>query len=237
MGIHSKSTKLIVASIDIGTTHSGYAFSMRNDWGKVYTSKWFGGSLVSSKAPTCLLLKDDFTKSYFGYEAEDRYADLTSDENHHNYYFFQRFKMIIHGESVSPLSSLYPSLYFWDYILFFFQKVSLKLLLFKNMMCGISFLQDAQHKRCYDITGKTLEAGHVFTRYIKCLKDSMFQNVESVFQGIRDDDIEYVLTVPTIFGENSKMFLIEASVKVRMFILDLHLIFFYMQQADYVFKI
>lgn len=171
MGIHCKSTKLIVASIDIGTTHSGYAFSMRNDWGKVYTSKWFGGSLVSSKAPTCLLLKDDFTKSYFGYEAEDRYADLTSDENHHNYYFFQRFKMIIHGES------------------------------------------DAQHKRCYDITGKTLEAGHVFTRYIKCLKDSMFQNVESVFPGIRDDDIEYVLTVPAIFGENSKMFLIEASVK------------------------
>lgn len=110
--------------------------------------------------------------------------------------------------------------------LFFFQKVSLKLLLFKNMMCGIFFLQDAQHKRCYDITGKTLEAGHVFTRYIKCLKDSMFQNVESVFQGIRDDDIEYVLTVPAIFGKNSKMFLREASVKVRMFILDLHLIFF-----------
>lgn len=112
MEIHSKSTKQMVAAIDIGTTHSGYAFSMKNDWGKVYTSKWFGGSLVSSKAPTCLLLKDDFTKSYFGYEAEDRYADLTSDESHHNYYFFQRFKMIIHGESVCPLSSLYPSLYF-----------------------------------------------------------------------------------------------------------------------------
>lgn len=91
------------------------------------------------------------------------------------------------------------------------------------MMCGISFLQNAQHKRCYDITGKTLGAGQVFTRFIK---DSMFQNVKSVFQGIRDDDIEYVLTVPAMFGENSKMFLREASVKVRMFILDLHLICF-----------
>lgn len=137
---------------------------------------------------------------------------------------------------MSPVISLPFSLFLRLYI-FFFQKVSLKLLLFKNMMCGISFLQDAQHKRCYDITGKTLEAGQVFTRYIKCLKDSMFQNVESVFPGIRDDDIEYVLTVPAIFGENSKMFLREASVKVRMFILDLHSIFFYMQQADYIFKI
>lgn len=45
----------------------------------------------------------------------------------------------------------------------------------------------------------------------------MFQQVESVFQGIRDDDIEYVLTVPAIFGENSKMFLREASINVRMF--------------------
>lgn len=140
-------------------------------------------------------------------------------------------------EKVYVPCHLFTLLSISETIYLFFQKVSLKLLLFKNMMCGISFLQDAQHKRCYDITGKTLEAGHVFTRYIKCLKDSMFQNVESVFPGICDDDIEYVLTVPAIFGENSKMFLIEASVKVRMFILDLHLIFFYMQQADYVFKI
>lgn len=108
----------------------------------------------------------------------------------------------------------------------FFQKVSLKLLLFKNMMCGISFLQNAQHQRCYDITGKTLDAGQVFTHFIKCLKDSMFQQVESVFLDIGDDDIEYVLTVPAIFGENSKMFLREASVNVRMFILDLYLICF-----------
>lgn len=127
MEIHSKSTRQIVAAIDIGTTHSGYAFSVKNDWGKVYTCMWVGGSLVSSKAPTSLLLKDDFTESYFGYVAEDRYADLKSDDSHQNYYFFQRFKMIIHGESVCPLSSLHLSLsLFLRLYIFYFQKVSFK---------------------------------------------------------------------------------------------------------------
>lgn len=89
------------------------------------------------------------------------------------------------------------------------------------MICGVLvffLIQNAQHMRCRDITGKTLEVGQIFTHCIKFLKESMFQQVESVFQGIRDDDIEYVLTVPAIFGENSKMFLREASVNVRMFI-------------------
>lgn len=115
MEIHSKSTKQIVVAIDIGSTHSGYAFSLKNDWRKVFTRMWVCGSLVTPKAPTCLLLKDDFTKSYFGYEAEDKYADLKSDDSHHNYYIFQRFKMIIHGESVCTLSSLslFVSLYFY----------------------------------------------------------------------------------------------------------------------------
>lgn len=99
-GKGSKCEKLMVAAIDFGTTYSGYAFSMKHDWGKVWTNSWSGGSLLSHKAPTCLLLKKDKSESWFGYEAEDKYSQLTSEGHHHDYYFFERFKMILHEDVV-----------------------------------------------------------------------------------------------------------------------------------------
>ncbi|XP_052674110.1 heat shock 70 kDa protein 12A-like [Crassostrea angulata] len=168
----SKCTKLVVAAIDFGTTFSGYAFSLKNEWGRVFANQWSGGTLISSKAPTCLLLKEDFTESLFGYEAEDKYSILTSEESHGDYFFFQRFKMILH------------------------QDVDVK-----------------RHILCYDIAGKPLEAGLVFQHCIKCLKNYLYKQIEKSFLGTHDGDIEYVLTVPAIWGDKAKMFMREAAVK------------------------
>lgn len=96
----STSSRLIVAAIDFGTTYSGYAYSFKSDWTKVFMNKWEGGQLTSHKAPTTLLLNPDTTFNSFGYEAEKTYADIATDGDDDGrscteYYFFHRFKMML----------------------------------------------------------------------------------------------------------------------------------------------
>lgn len=98
---------LIVAAIDFGTTYSGYAFSTRSDFKKnplqiQANHAWNAGSrqLMSLKAPTCLLLDSDKNIVAFGYEAENIYAELVMDEEHHDYYYFHRFKMRLYNAKV-----------------------------------------------------------------------------------------------------------------------------------------
>lgn len=47
---------LVVASIDFGTTYSGWALSFKSDFdrepSRVYTYQWVGGNLISAKGLT-----------------------------------------------------------------------------------------------------------------------------------------------------------------------------------------
>ena len=94
-----------MAAIDFGTTYSGYAFSFKSDFEKdptnVQGKNWQAKSSGSLKAPTCILLKPDQSFEAFGYEAEDRYAELAQDEEHYDYYYFRRFKMELYRPEVS----------------------------------------------------------------------------------------------------------------------------------------
>lgn len=99
----SSGSEILVAAFDIGTTYSGYAFSFRDDPLNVFTNQnWVAGSekLVSLKTPTCLLLTPEETIHSFGFEAENKYANLAEDEEHHGWRFFRRFKMILHDNKV-----------------------------------------------------------------------------------------------------------------------------------------
>lgn len=74
-----------------------------SDPSKVSTNQnWVAGSmsLVSLKAPTVVLFKENKDFHSFGYEAENAYSELALDEEHKNYYFFKRFKMRLHGKKV-----------------------------------------------------------------------------------------------------------------------------------------
>ncbi|XP_062582269.1 heat shock 70 kDa protein 12A-like [Saccostrea cucullata] len=174
--IKSKSKKLFVAAIDFGTTYSGYAFSISQNWRKLMACHWQGGGLISHKAPTALLLKkaggSDPVFEAFGYTAEDRYATLTAKKEHKDYLYFQRFKMILH----------------------------------KDFEVNKSI-------ECSDITGEKLEATQVFMHCIRYLKDHLIDKINEKFAGTSDRDIEYVLTVPAIWGDKAKMFMREAAVK------------------------
>lgn len=52
---------------------------------------------------------------------------------------------------------------------------------------------------------------------IRCIKKIVHQSIKSNFCGFSDDDIVYVLTVPTTGGENAKLIMREAAVNVRKF--------------------
>lgn len=98
-------TKLIVAAIDFGTTYSGYAYSFRDEYRrdplKIYAnSDWSDGSgLVTLKAPTVVLFDPRGQFHSFGYDAENKYTQLSESDDHKEWKYFRRFKMELHDKS------------------------------------------------------------------------------------------------------------------------------------------
>ncbi|KAK3086923.1 hypothetical protein FSP39_025521 [Pinctada imbricata] len=97
-------THLFSVALDFGTTFSGLAYSTTNDFQKrpdlvhAFTQWNAGGQcLISNKTPTCLLLTAKKEFEAFGYEAENKYADLALEDLHNDRYFFWRYKMKLHG--------------------------------------------------------------------------------------------------------------------------------------------
>ncbi|XP_060064372.1 heat shock 70 kDa protein 12B-like [Ylistrum balloti] len=95
----SSDEHLMVAAIDFGNIYSGYAFSFRCDYEKdplkISTNNLTAGSrgLKVSKTSTCILFEPNGDFHSFGFEAEDKYSDLTLDGEHEGWYYFHRFKM------------------------------------------------------------------------------------------------------------------------------------------------
>ncbi|XP_052781110.1 heat shock 70 kDa protein 12A-like isoform X2 [Mya arenaria] len=96
---------LLVAAIDFGTTYSGWSYSFKHEFDleptKVVTKRWYGDSLMSMKAPTCVLIEPDGeTFTSFGYDAENKYTSLVEAEEHDKWYFFRRFKMKLYNKNI-----------------------------------------------------------------------------------------------------------------------------------------
>ncbi|KAF4532344.1 hypothetical protein B566_EDAN003647 [Ephemera danica] len=88
-----------VVAIDLGTTHSGYAYSVCREPGhQVHVMRrWEGGDsgLVNHKTPTALLLTPEGEFHSFGSAARDAYLDLPATEIR-RWLYFDRFKMALH---------------------------------------------------------------------------------------------------------------------------------------------
>ncbi|XP_048733950.2 heat shock 70 kDa protein 12A-like isoform X2 [Ostrea edulis] len=109
MGSDSERNYLVVAAIDFGTTYSGFAYSFRNDPLKINSpGVWYTGdsNLASYRTPTCLLLNPDRTFHSFGFKAENKYAELCTDETHHEFYYFEKFKMELYNKAGIPSDQL-----------------------------------------------------------------------------------------------------------------------------------
>ena len=98
--------RLLVAAIDFGTTYSGYAYSFRSDFLedplKIATNQWqFGSSkTVAMKTPSCILFNSRQQCDSFGFDAENKYAELCLEGAHHEWFFFRHFKMLLYGNKV-----------------------------------------------------------------------------------------------------------------------------------------
>ncbi|KAK3602709.1 hypothetical protein CHS0354_017151 [Potamilus streckersoni] len=93
--------KLLVAAIDFGTTCTGYAYSLTQDYKKdplnIGTKQsWPGCSDAGLQAPTSVLFTPEKAFHSFGFEAETKYKDLAFDNNQRDWYYFKHFKMILH---------------------------------------------------------------------------------------------------------------------------------------------
>ncbi|XP_053401232.1 heat shock 70 kDa protein 12B-like isoform X1 [Mercenaria mercenaria] len=97
----SRQDILLVVAIDFGTTYSGFAIQFRHEFDPKDPTKirapqsWNGGkqNLMSYKTPTCLLLNEDQEIDCFGFEAEEKYADLCLNKENGKYYYYKQFKM------------------------------------------------------------------------------------------------------------------------------------------------
>lgn len=123
---------LIVAAIDIGTTFSGYAFSFGHQYMKdplkISINLWTAGcgGVVSLKTSTCVLFDPKGEFHSFGYDAEDKYSELALDDNHHDWYYFRRFKMTLYKRMVCLLSFLLL-VYWYIFVYWIFKNIFLNL--------------------------------------------------------------------------------------------------------------
>lgn len=188
--IKSKSTRAAVAAIDFGTTYSGFAFSWKYDWSKVQVIENCSGNFLSMKVPTSLLLNPDKTIAAFGLRADTNYTEMAekndSDSDSEN-----------NGEK-KPKEDYRNYYYFHRF----------KMLLHENKKLHRNLM-------IKDVTGKEMKAMDVFSICIKYLKDAMLSemNLQLAEGKIIENDIDFVLTVPAIWGDEAKLFMREAAVK------------------------
>lgn len=104
-----RSHHIIVAGLQFGITQSGYCFSSKNDFEsdpqRIYMNQVWNcgtGHKKSLKCPTCVLLDKNKRLDSFGYEAEEKFSDLSMDKKHDEFYFFRGF----FTEKVCPLNKI-----------------------------------------------------------------------------------------------------------------------------------
>lgn len=82
----------VVASLDLGTTYSGFAFSTRQNPLDIHHV---------DKVPTCLLLSPNKEFVGFGNDAIRIYTELVKTGQHTGHYFLQKFKMDLYENEVN----------------------------------------------------------------------------------------------------------------------------------------
>ncbi|KAL3881736.1 hypothetical protein ACJMK2_028132 [Sinanodonta woodiana] len=130
------SNKILSVALDFGTTYSGYAFSFRHDKENIITSRWTGKDYISVKTPTSILFTPQRNFDSFGFEAEDKYATLSKNETHKDWYMFKYFKLVLINEkklsTVTEIQDVYGK----------------KMVAMDVFSAGIKFLKDEFSKNC-----------------------------------------------------------------------------------------
>lgn len=105
------SAEFMVAAIDIGTSYSGYAFSYKDEHRRdplnIHLHPWHGKE-TSSKTSSVILLNPDKSFNSFGFEAENKFAEMAEDgmalSELEQFYYVDSFKMRLYKEKVDNIS-------------------------------------------------------------------------------------------------------------------------------------
>lgn len=65
-----------------------------------------------------------------------------------------------------------------------------------------------------EVGGKTMKALLVFAFCIEYIKDLVLDRLKQAIHGQDDDDVHWVVTVPAIWNDQARQFMIAASAKV-----------------------
>lgn len=143
---------------------------------------------MSSKTPTTLLLNPDQTFHAFGYEAETLYSNMAEGNSSDS-----------DDEEEKRTIQNYSEFYYFH---------RFKMLLYENNNLH-------RESTIEDITGKTMKALDIFSISLKYLKDFMLEIMnKNIASGvISKENIDFVLTVPAIWGDGAKLFMREAAIK------------------------
>ncbi|XP_062593107.1 heat shock 70 kDa protein 12A-like [Saccostrea cucullata] len=171
----------VVASIDIDTTRSSYAFgftyNLKKDQSDIYIPSWRQHGTMSNMTSTTVLLNKKREFVDFGYEAEDRYERLAEEEKKEDYYYFHRFKMLLNDKirtTTLTLSTTIPDIH------------GKELPAVEVFSHAIKFLKNH-------------------------LLGNIFKDLEQRNSIATDKDIFWVVTVPAISDNNAKQFLRKAA--------------------------
>lgn len=98
---------LLIAAIDLGTSHSGFAYANRRETDAtvdiIHKRCWNNTSknLDIMKTRTCILFKRDETFVAFGFTALQKFIDIQKEQTRREYMFFRDYKIHLYNSMVS----------------------------------------------------------------------------------------------------------------------------------------
>ncbi|TFK07266.1 complement factor D [Platysternon megacephalum] len=99
------SKSLFIVAIDLGTSYSGYCFSLATRTDQIQQVFWGQAhGLMTVKTPTCIRFNEKREFKKFGYDAVMKYNTLPSSEAH-KWYYFHHFKMAVQQGLISDMFS------------------------------------------------------------------------------------------------------------------------------------
>ncbi|XP_033761605.1 heat shock 70 kDa protein 12B-like [Pecten maximus] len=181
-------THLAVAAIDFGTTYSGYAYSFRHEFIKdplkIYTNQqWLDSE-------SGLLTFKAPTSILFDKDGNFDSFGFLAEEN---------YNTLVEDEKEDG----------WR----FFRRF--KMNLYREMNIGASKLAGRLDRdlKLKDEQGRTMSAMDIFSDAIRYLKDHCLEVLGNAVQGMKPDDVHWILTVPAIWTDAAKQFMREAASK------------------------
>ncbi|KAK3602776.1 hypothetical protein CHS0354_026323 [Potamilus streckersoni] len=175
----------------------------------VYTNVWISGSrkLVYEKSPTSVLFDPNIKFHSFGFDAEDKYAELAFDGKANDWYFFSRFKMALYNtktikrsfEIVADNGKMLPAMTVFS-------------------SC-IKYLVNHLLEACSKVVTESVEksGSGLATGSAKNMDDKPIGSEDNSdtnrVRALKRSHFRWVLTVPAIWNDAAKQFMREAAIK------------------------